>query len=132
MTDAQAQPGDQPHPAPPAPTSYPPDTSVLPAYNRPPPVPHPGDADPLRASRAVPFPTDAELRALLAAAPLSYVEARAAGVGTGTGGPYYPERKFCEVCGYWGRVKCGKCGGRVCALDCLETHREECGRRYGL
>jgi zinc finger HIT domain-containing protein 1 len=108
--------------------SYPPDTSILPAYARLPPTPHPGDTDPLLISRAVPFPTDAELRALLTAPPLSYLEARAGLDGEVRA----PARKFCEVCGYWGRVKCGKCGGRVCALDCLETHKEECVRRYGL
>ncbi|OIW34695.1 hypothetical protein CONLIGDRAFT_626728 [Coniochaeta ligniaria NRRL 30616] len=132
MSDAPHHPTDEPHLAAPL-TSYPPDTTLLPAYARAPPRPHPGDADPLLVSRAVPFPTDAELRALVAAPPLTYLEARATvdhGV-VGAGGPY-PERKFCEVCGYWGRVKCGKCGGRVCALDCLETHREECLRRYGL
>lgn len=131
-----------PAPAPP-PSSYPPDGAVLPPYDRAPPRAHPGDADPLLASRRVPFPTDEELRALMAAPPLSYLDARGStdtstggaadngSNGSGSGGPY-PERKFCEVCGYWGRVKCGKCGGRVCALDCLETHREECVRRYGL
>lgn len=113
-------------------TSYPPDTAVLPAYDHPPPPSHPGDADPLLASRTQPFPTDAELRALLTAAPLSYPDAGAAADRrVGAGGPY-PERKFCVMCGYWGRVKCGKCGGRVCALDCLELHREDCLRRYGL
>ena len=112
-------------------TSYPPDGSILPPYNRPPPQSHPGDADPLLVSRRVPFPTDDELRALMTAPPLSYLDARAAAAAAVAGGAY-PERKFCEVCGYWGRVKCGKCGGRVCALDCLETHREECLRRYGL
>ncbi|KAB5580034.1 hypothetical protein GE09DRAFT_423224 [Coniochaeta sp. 2T2.1] len=116
--------------APPAstslPQSYPPDSALLPAYNRPPPIPHPGDTDPLLMSRTVPFPSDDELRELMTAPPLSYLAARA----TVDRAPEH--RKFCEVCGYWGRVKCGKCGGRVCALDCLETHREECLRRYGL
>lgn len=54
-------------------------------------------------------------------------------VKPGRGAPNrYPPRYFCEVCGYWGRVRCTKCGARVCALDCLEVHREECLARYGL
>lgn len=90
---------------------------------------HPGDNDPLLASRVPEPPTDAELRALLTAPPLSYVEAR---------GEFEDEewkkrkRVFCEICGYWGRVRCTKCGARVCALECLESHREECVTRYGL
>ncbi|KAL2182358.1 hypothetical protein L209DRAFT_759452 [Thermothelomyces heterothallicus CBS 203.75] len=104
--------------------------AILPPYARPPPPPHPGDADPLVASRVPPFPSDDELRALMTAPPLSYLEARAAWDEDGPG--RYPVRVFCAVCGYWGRVKCMKCGTRVCALDCLEAHREECVTRYGL
>ncbi|KAI5866958.1 hypothetical protein GGS23DRAFT_593688 [Durotheca rogersii] len=93
-------------------------------------------ADPLLASRVPPRPSDAELRALLAAPPLSYGEARGRWDderdGAAIGGRRYPPRVFCEVCGYWGRVRCMKCGARACALDCLETHREECVARYGL
>jgi len=89
---------------------------------------HPGDENPLLASRVPEPPTDAELRALLSHPPLTYLEAR--GTYDDSSGP--PPRVFCEVCGYWGRVRCMKCGTRVCALDCLETHREECVTRYGL
>ncbi|KAJ4295998.1 hypothetical protein N0V88_004700 [Collariella sp. IMI 366227] len=87
------------------------------------------DADPLLVSSVPPFPDDAELRALMTALPLSYLEARAA---WGDEESRYPARVFCAVCGYWGKVKCMKCGIRVCALECLETHREECVTRYGL
>lgn len=104
-------------------------STILQPSSNPPPPPHPSDADPLLASRVPPLPSDAELRALLAAPPLSYVEAQA---GWTDEDRKYPARVFCEVCGYWGRVKCMKCGVRVCALDCLETHREECVTRYGL
>lgn len=90
-----------------------------------------GDEDPVLASRVPPLPSDAELRALLAAPPLSYLEARAGAAASSAPSPY-PTRVFCEVCGYWGRVRCMKCGTRVCALECLETHREECVTRYGL
>ncbi|KAL2260266.1 hypothetical protein VTK26DRAFT_5767 [Humicola hyalothermophila] len=121
---------------PPQPQTYPRESDILPPYKKPPPRPHPGDDDPLLVSRVPPFPTDAELRALMTAPPLSYLEARATwgddeDPGSGGGGRY-PVRTFCSVCGYWGRVKCMKCGGRVCALDCLEAHREECITRYGL
>lgn len=101
-------------------------SSLLAAPYRPPPAAHPGDADPLLVSRVPALPTEAEMRRLLAAPPLSYGEAR------GNRDETYPARVFCEVCGYWGRVRCLKCGTRVCALECLETHREECVTRYGM
>lgn len=91
-----------------------------------PPQPHPGDSNPLLRSYVPDVPSDAEIQALLARPPLTYIEAR------GTYNNDKPQRVFCEVCGYWGRVRCMKCGTRVCALDCLETHREECVTRYGL
>ncbi|CAM1507242.1 Fc.00g068830.m01.CDS01 [Cosmosporella sp. VM-42] len=99
---------------------------VLPPYYKPAPDPHPGDNDPLLVSRVPEMPSDEELRKLLEHPPLTYGEA------AGTWEQKYPVRVFCEVCGYWGRVRCMKCGTRVCALDCLETHREECVTRYGL
>ncbi|KAJ6445652.1 HIT zinc finger family protein [Purpureocillium lavendulum] len=104
----------------------PPLPPVLPPPYREPPAAHPGDDDPLLVSRVPDVPSDEELRALLAHPPLTYLEALGQRDGT------YPTRVFCEVCGYWGRVRCMKCGTRVCALDCLETHREECVTRYGL
>ena len=116
--------------APPA-DSYPADGTVLPAYGRAPPRAHAGDTDPLLASRVPPFPADDELRALLSAAPLSYLEARAGAGGEVREAGGYPVRRFCEVCGYWGRVRCAGCGARVCALDCLDVHREDCVTRYG-
>ncbi|KAI1862904.1 hypothetical protein JX265_008950 [Neoarthrinium moseri] len=93
------------------------------------PPPHPSDNDPILASRIPPLPSDEELRALMSAPPLTYLEAKA---GWNDEDRKYPARVFCEVCGYWGRVKCLKCGVRVCALECLETHREECVTRYGI
>lgn len=96
---------------------------------KPAPQTHQGDSDPLLASRVTPMPTDAELRRLLSHAPLSYLEARGQWEREVEG---KARRVFCEVCGYWGRVRCMKCGARICALDCLEVHREECVARYGL
>lgn len=90
---------------------------------------HPGDADPLLESWLPPLPTDDELRELMRAPPLNYHQARGAWTQEDK---RYPTRHFCEVCGYWGRVRCMKCGTRVCALDCLDVHREECITRYGL
>lgn len=107
-------------------------STILTPYSRPGyPPSHPLDNDPLLVSRVPPLPTDAELKELLRAPPLSYAEAR--GRWTEDDRRWrYPARVFCEVCGYWGRVRCLKCGVRVCALECLETHREECITRYGL
>lgn len=89
---------------------------------------HPCDHDMLLVSRIPSLPTQAEIDKLLSVPPLTYNEAR---------GPWVeddmrkPVRRFCEVCGYWGRVKCMRCGGRVCALECLTVHQEECFTRYG-
>lgn len=89
---------------------------------------HPLDKDPLLVSRIPGLPSQAEIDKLLAAPPLTYNEAR---------GPWVeedmrkPVRQFCEVCGYWGRVRCTRCGGRVCALECQSVHQEECFTRYG-
>ena len=102
--------------------------ALLPPPYGPPPPSHPGDNDPLLVSRVPEPPSSEEMRALLAHPPLTFLEARA--TWDDRGRP--PARAFCEVCGYWGRVRCMKCGTRVCALDCLETHREECVTRYGL
>lgn len=88
-----------------------------------------GDLEMLLRPRVPEMPTDAELRALLAVPPLSYSQARG---DWDEEDRRYPPRVFCSVCGYWGRVKCVKCGTRVCALECLDVHREECVTRYGL
>jgi zinc finger HIT domain-containing protein 1 len=74
------------------------------------------------------MPSQAEIERLLAAPPLSYNDARGSWTAEDR---RKPVRQFCEVCGYWGRVKCTRCGGRVCALECLGVHQEECFTRYG-
>jgi zinc finger HIT domain-containing protein 1 len=90
--------------------------------------PHPGDNDPLLKSRIPQVPAEEELETLIAMPPLTYLEAR----GSLTSEDLKrPTRNFCEICGYWGRVKCQKCGTRVCALECLRTHQEDCYTRYG-
>ena len=74
------------------------------------------------------MPSQEEIERLLAMPPLSYTEARGSWMDDDR---RRPVRKFCEVCGYWGRVRCTKCGGYVCALECLDVHKEECFNRYG-
>ena len=63
-------------------------------------------------------PSDAVLEALVSGPPLSYNGARAA-PSTGR-----PQRHFCEICGYWGTIKCMKCGIRVCGLECKNAHAD--------
>lgn len=72
------------------------------------------------------FPSRAELEALLSSPPLSYNASRAAS-STSTA----PPRLFCEMCGYWGRARCMKCGTRVCGLECKRQHDDtRCLRFY--
>ena len=69
-------------------------------------------------------PSAAEMEALVSAPPLSYNQARVAPpIGK-------PLRYFCEICGYWGSVRCMKCGARVCGLECKVTHDEGRCLRY--
>lgn len=71
------------------------------------------------------LPSEAEMERLCSAPPLSYDEARA---GPSTSGK--PPMHFCEVCGYWGKIKCITCGFRVCGLNCKKKHDIEC-QKYG-
>jgi zinc finger HIT domain-containing protein 1 len=42
-----------------------------------------------------------------------------------------PGRTFCEICGYWGMYRCGKCGARYCGLECSAVHQEtRCQKFY--
>jgi zinc finger HIT domain-containing protein 1 len=133
MTDAPPPPGptsatadQQPEPGAPEAEA---ESEILAPLTRFQPPPCAGDADPLLGSWLPPLPTDSELRELLRAPALNYNQARG---GWAEDDKRYAPRQFCEVCGYWGRVRCMKCGTRVCALDCLDVHREECVTRYGL
>lgn len=105
------------------------DSVILTPITRPFPTPHPRENDPLLESWLPPLPTDKELRELINAPPLNYNQAKGSWTDDNK---RYPRRYFCELCGYWGRVKCNKCGTRVCALDCLDLHRQECFTRYGM
>ena len=72
-------------------------------------------------------PSEDLLEALVTAPPLLYNAAR---VGPSSSGR--PQRHFCEICGYWGRVKCMKCGARVCGLTCKTAHDDgRCTNFYG-
>ena len=75
------------------------------------------DNDPLLMVNGPQAPSAEEMNALLSAPPLSYNAARSAPPPVGK-----PQRHFCEICGYWGTIKCMKCGARVCGLDCKVTH----------
>lgn len=67
-----------------------------------------------------PVPTSAEIAALLAATPLTYHQARSAPPPANAP----PARRFCEICGYWGRVRCMKCGVMTCSVACKDAHDE--------
>lgn len=64
--------------------------------------------------------SEAEIEALLSAPPLTYAMARSDPPSTSAP----RQRVFCEICGYWGRVKCMKCGARICGITCKATHDE--------
>ena len=79
----------------------------------------PSQDEPLLKSYVPQVPSAELMDALTSAPPLSYSAAYA----TLPDNPR-PQRHFCEVCGYWGTIKCLKCGARVCALECKTTHDE--------
>lgn len=64
--------------------------------------------------------TEAEIEALISAAPLFYTAAKSESPGEGAP----RQRVFCEICGYWGRVRCMKCGARICGVECKGLHDE--------
>jgi zinc finger HIT domain-containing protein 1 len=63
------------------------------------------------------LPTREEMQALLDAPPLTYNASRSA-----PGPASVAPRSFCELCGYWGRYKCLKCGAKTCSVDCEAVH----------
>ncbi len=81
-------------------------------------VPTSSEDDPLLKIYVPSPPSDAVMEALVSGPALSYNGARAApSVGK-------PQRHFCENCGYWGTIRCLKCGARVCGLECRKAHAE--------
>ena len=77
----------------------------------------PLDDEPLLKVGVPSVPSEHVMEALVSAPPLSYNAARSAPPP-----PHKPQRHFCEICGYWGTIKCMKCGARVCGLECKNTH----------
>ena len=81
------------------------------------------DNDPLLKSHTPKLPSARVMEALLSEPPLLYTAARAKPVDGGK-----PARHFCAICGYWGKVKCRKCGERTCGLmECWRAHEVGCG-----
>ena len=86
----------------------------------------PLDDEPLLKSQVPLAPSEEVMEALLSGPPLSYNAARSAPPPPGK-----PQRHFCEICGYWGTIKCMKCGARVCGLECKGAHDDgRCLRFY--
>jgi zinc finger HIT domain-containing protein 1 len=110
-----------PRQATPAPTPTPTSTSLPTTTPQPLPAMAPllDDDALLSMQRSVPPPLSAaQLDALLAAPPLPYAASHAA--PPSAQGP--PQRRFCDNCGYWGHIKCRKCGATVCGLECKDAH----------
>jgi len=85
------------------------------------------DRDPLLRTRDLPkMPSDRVMQILLAEPPLSYNAASAKPVKET--GLAKPQRWFCCICGYWGKVRCKRgCGERVCGLmECWRGHESVC------
>lgn len=80
----------------------------------------PDDDEPLLRPTVPQLPTEAEIQTLLAHPPLPYSAARAAPPGADGAS----RRLFCEICGYWGRVRCLRCAARICGLECKRAHDE--------
>lgn len=83
------------------------------------------DDDPLLRSDGVPvMPSEKVMQILLSEPPLSYSAARATPLDEEH---RPPSRNFCAICGYWGRVKCGKCGEWTCGImECWKSHEGVC------
>lgn len=83
------------------------------------------DDDPLLRSEGVPaMPSDRIMQLLISEPPLSYTAARALPPDEEH---RLPPRNFCSICGYWGRVKCGKCGEWTCGImECWRSHEGVC------
>lgn len=87
----------------------------------------PLENDPLLKTYVPSAPSPEVMDALLSAPPLSYNAARTHPPPAGR-----PQRQFCEICGYWGTIKCMKCGVRVCGLECKGAHDDgRCLKYYG-
>jgi len=92
-----------------------------------PPYPDEWDTDPLLASSpsaVPPMPTDRIMQILTSEPPLTFSAARAT---TLDADKRPPPRRFCGICGYWGKVKCKKCEEWTCgAMECWREHGGVC------
>ena len=81
--------------------------------------------EPLLATRGIPrLPSKRLMDALLAEPPLSYDATAAKPLEPNK---KMPARHFCSVCGYWGKVRCKRCGERTCGLmECWKGHEAAC------
>lgn len=94
------------------------------------------DHDPLLKTLDLPkMPSEHLMATLLAEPPLSYTAARAKPLDANpsVGGHSNillakPQRYFCAICGYWGKVRCKRgCGERVCGImECWKAHEGVC------
>ncbi|KAL4788356.1 hypothetical protein BJX76DRAFT_316297 [Aspergillus varians] len=81
------------------------------------------DNDPLLKSYIPPAPSERIMRALLSEPPLTYNASRAGPPLTGKS-----TRRFCCICGYWGKIRCRNCHQRTCGIECYKTHEDSrCG-----
>lgn len=120
LADEEATLTQQPSLPTPRIMSKPPTTTPHPAPSSAPPASTPKDplaSEPLLRSHIPPAPSAETMHALTTAPALSYNASRATL-------PQVPKppRHFCEICGYWGSIKCMKCGARVCGLECKGAH----------
>jgi zinc finger HIT domain-containing protein 1 len=83
--------------------------------------------DPLLITRGIPkMPSKRLMDALLAEPPLTW-DAAAARPVENNNNSNKPARHFCAVCGYWGKVRCKRCGERTCGLmECWKGHEGSC------
>jgi zinc finger HIT domain-containing protein 1 len=79
--------------------------------------------DALLLTRGIPkMPSKRLMDVLLAEAPLPWDAASARPLEN-----RMPARHFCVVCGYWGKVRCKRCGERTCGLlECWKGHEGSC------
>jgi zinc finger HIT domain-containing protein 1 len=63
------------------------------------------------------YPSKEVIESLLSTPPLTYTAA-----ATPPSKLTAPARKFCDMCGHWGKLKCTVCGSHVCSLSCKVTH----------
>ncbi|KAL2799101.1 hypothetical protein BJX66DRAFT_273726 [Aspergillus keveii] len=81
------------------------------------------DNDPLLKSYTPTAPSERIMRALLSEPPLTYNASRAGPPVTRKSA-----RKFCCICGYWGKIRCRNCHQRTCGIECYKVHEDSrCG-----